>query len=219
VFDVTKGERKMAHPIVANNILAARIWVQDVEQASVTTHHYRVVSTVGNPSLESFADAVDAAVAADYKGLLYNGAEYRGVQAYLMSTLPPPSPAVSVTNAGIGTGGAVGLPRQTAGIISWLTQYRGARYRGRTYVPFPPTGGDEDQGKPNAAYVAAMGSLATDLYNLTTVGSGGNTADVELGIWSEKFSSFEPITGNLLRSEWGTIKKRGSYGRPNNSPI
>lgn len=209
----------MTTPISVLDNIAMRVWVQDTEQASVNTFHFHVTSVTGNPSLDTMVTQFDQAIETEFKAVLYNGADYRGVQAILMNKLPPPVPVVSTGFEGVGTGGAVGLPRQAAAIITWYTIYRGSRYRGRTFWPFPPSGADDGFGKVNAAAITAYETLATNIQTFTTFGSGGNTGTCVFSIWSEKYSTMQTVESFLQRNTWGTLKKRGSYGRPNNSPI
>jgi len=217
----------MSQQLSTDDIIEFTVWCRDTEQASVNTFHYKVNAfTPGDPcTTEDAAIAMDALLAPLFKPIISNQAEYRGVECKLPYNLPQQRGIISVTGAGNGTGGAVGMSRQTAGLIGWKTIYAGTNRRGRTFLPFPSTADDEGLGLPTSAYFDKLVALAVGLTSFNSVTGGGHDpVPVSFVLLSRK-SLVVPgihtydITGFGPSQMWATMKKRGSYGRANVSPF
>lgn len=205
------------------NIIQLQAWCTDVEQASVNSYHYRCISVGPTPATDrDVTIAFDNAIAADYKALLVNSATYNGVVGRLKNVLPLPSPQLSNANTGAGTAGAVGIPRQASGLLSFKTDVAGARGRGRAYIPFPSTSDNAGGGGATAGYGTKLDNLWATLSSFVTVASGGRSCVMEFIIWHQKGSGSPaefPIISHVSSLAWATIKKRGSFGKANSSPF
>lgn len=209
--------------LAVGNILKFGIWTSDVEQAAVNTVYYHVFAVGGTPATDQDAvDAFSAAMAAAMKALLANGATYDGSQLRIQNVIPFPNVVISNSGNGAGSAGAVGLPRQTAGLCSWKTAFGGPGYRGRCYIPFPSASDNQAGGSPTAGYQTRLGDLVDAITLFSSISVGGRTASVEFGVYHQRgpgSPSFAEVTTAIASGKWATIKKRGSFGRANTSPF
>lgn len=213
----------MSTVLETGDALLCKLWCTDNEQASVNSFTYLVGTVTGGFTDQDVADGLQAAlIASSFPAILYNGASFDGIQVYFRNRTPLPVPALSATGAVSGAGGATGMSRQTAGINTWLTNFAGPKFRGRTYWPFPPTSLDQIQGIPSTAYLVDL-AIQTDALLAPSLTVGGRTAALTLQlahrIPNELFYTFTPILFAHLRQKWATQRRRGSYGRPNVSPF
>jgi hypothetical protein len=154
--------------------------------------------------------------------MLYNGCQYRGCTVQLINVTPLPMAASSASGPHSGTGGTIGLPRQVACVGSWRTRLAGPRYRGRVYWPFAPVDADAGDGTPSTGYIADAAALMSALVAFSLAGTAPNTTAVTMVVRSRlplPGGTTTPINNFVGLSKWGTIKKRGSFGRANSSPI
>jgi hypothetical protein len=219
----------MGRTIEGGDILKFSLWCSDSEQASVNTFYYAVTNIgVGGPPLDDEAALdFDTAVQASIKALISNTATYRGSQCQIVSRPPFRIPQPSVVNAGVGTAGAIGMARQTAGLISWYTDFPGPSGRGRTYVPFPSTSDDAGLGLPTNGYITKLENFKDALVDLTNItGAGGTSATVAIALahyslprTAEQVPTVTFLRSHISRGKWATQKRRGSYGRSNAVPF
>ncbi len=221
----------MSTPLVANRLVQLRIWSQMAPafQAAVNSAWY-VVSSVGSPPAfdTDFADYMDGQIAPVFIPLLNNIAEYRGVQVIQYGSIGPyvpiTKPVQATANAGNGTGGAVPLPYQTAGILKFVTDTSGPAGRGRFYLPFPSQSADSGGGSCSAAYGAAGLLLGAEVGIGIALAVGGRSALLLRMIVHGKnkddvFPPPSPVIDWQMSNLWATQKRRGSFGRQNLSPI
>lgn len=210
----------MTQALVVGDVIKAQLWTRDSEQASVNTFHYKVSAVTGIvPSLEDFLAEWLTALAPSYKALLCASAHLDGGLAQVVFPLPLMVSVKSQVGAGIGGVGEPAMSRQTAGLISWSTPLAGPGGRGRTYIPFPSTLDSAGIGIPDPAYIAKLTTFGTDASTFQTVGTAPNTATVQIGIRQSKTGNFIVFSGVTYNAKWATQKRRGSYGRPNASPV
>jgi len=159
-----------------------------------------------------------------------NPCEYRGVQAQIISPVPPFQAlfveAFSITGATNGTGGAFVQATQVCGLISYQTDKARQSQRGRCYVAFPSQQLDSGGGSPDATYITRLGTLASDMIAGLSVSAGGRTATLVRVLLHGKDKNgnqivpfITPITGSKQSELWATQKRRGNFGRTNVSPI
>jgi hypothetical protein len=214
----------MAAPILAGDVVKLSVWCSDTEQASVNTYWYGCNSITGTGATDLvFAQEIETSLATLYKPILNNNATFDGVIAQIYRAGQPFIGQESIAHAGAGTGGAISLPRQCSGLISWQTDKAGQKYRGRTYLPFFSASSDVGDGTINAGTVTNMVGLATFLQAGILAGTTPNQSNLFL-ILAHRFAKGvqplgDPIIKGLVRPKWATMRKRGSYGRPNVSPI
>lgn len=211
----------MSNLLNTGNIVQARIWCSDAEQASVNTVYYLCGFRSGfGPNDQDMADQLSTIVGPLIKPILYNGATYDGLTCQVINVTPMGLAAQSIQQTGAGTGGAIGMSRQTAAVCSWRTALAGPRYRGRMYLPFPSTSGDAGLGVPSGAYTTAAAALCNALFTFGTTTGGGFAIALTQVVYSRiPPTAATPIDNFLGLNKWGTIKKRGSFGKPNSSPF
>lgn len=194
---------------------------QQAEQIGLMVSHWRVGSlVVPGPTDEEVAKTMDTLFGATIKALVSTQTTYRGTLAQKVFPLPVLARAQSTLIPGPGTAVGNTLPRQTAGLIWLSTAIAGRAGRGRKYAPFPAAGDDQADGTPTADYRIRLLTLAT-LFGepQTIVGVLGN-ANVVPCIWHRANPALSPlITTSGIRTVWATQRRRGSFGRPNTSPI
>lgn len=219
----------MSAVLVVNGLYANRIWCLQAEQAAVNTVYYNVIANTGVLVQDTdMARVIEAMVAPQYKAIQSTDVSFRGVQTYL--TNPPaggaaPSTVFSNALAGPGSLTPPDCPRQVSGLISWTTNLLGKRYRGRFYMPFPSTSLVATDGLPTAAYQTSLVNLGHAFLNLVTINNVGSTGSATVALYLHHRAGKSPtplatpITGIVVPPKFATQKRRGSYGRPNNSPI
>lgn len=206
------------------DLLKFSVWCTDGNQASVNTFWYACNTIVGTGVSDlTAAQEFEVGVAPLYKPNLNNNAVFNGVQCQIWRAGHPFIAQVSNALTGVGTGGAVSLPRQVTGLISWKTDKAGQKNRGRSYIPFYSTSSDVGDGTMNAGTQTNTLAIASFLTVLNTLGTGGNTSHL---IFSLKHSApkgvqplADPIISGSVKPLWATQRKRGSFGRPNVSPV
>jgi len=210
----------MAQLLAIGDLIKAQIWTSDSEQAAVNTLHYHVTGvSPAPPSLQQFLDSWAAAIVPKMIALLTVQAKVDGTFAQVVLPKPLQVGVSSAIGVGDGTGGAFGAARQTSGLISWRSQRAGPGGRGRTYVPFPASDDTEGNGIPNDAYMARLGALTLALEEFVTFTVGTNVGTVELIVKSHNSDAFNVVTSGISVQKWATMRRRGSFGRPNFSPF
>ena len=124
----------------------------------------------------------------------------------------------------MGTGGATSLPKQTCGLASIKTALAGRRYRGRMYLPFPSVTMDTGDGVPTAGYQVNVVNAVTVMLSVNNITVGGRTANWNTVLVHKAGktpipASPTPITTFVIDGGWATQRKRGYFGRINESPI
>lgn len=213
----------MSTPLTTGTLLEVQLWCSDFEQTSVNTFHYAVTEigtgAVTDQDVANDFDGIFGSSLDGIKTVLYNNALYRGTQVRIIGPQPQPVAVHSITNQGVGTGGAIGIPRQATGLTSWKTNFTGPKFRGRTYWPFAPSAEDVSFGAPSAAYVTAINQIADALIDKVTVTAGGDTAHIMFGVRQRRTVSVVKIVDRMTAQKWATQKRRGSYGRANTAPF
>ena len=214
----------MGQQMLVGDYVTIRCWCTDTEQASVNTFHYKVLTTVGLGGSDTVAaPLVEALFAPLYKAIINNNAKWDGLTLQIHRVTADYAAVPATANAGSGTGGAVSLPRQVAGLTTWRTALAGRKYRGRTYWPFPPAAFDVGDGTPTVAAVTAMNAVATLASGIAFLGDDINYSTCQLVIRNKPVTlvpwTSNAVTNGITNTHWATIRRSGSYGRPNISPI
>lgn len=217
----------MSTTLLPGMLVSARFWTADSEQASINVINYRVPSVTGVATTDQdMANYLDLQMASVYKPLIYNAANYRGVQVAILGVTPRPATVFSNTHAGAGTAGATGLPRQTCGLVSYQTALGGRRFRGRTYLPFPTTADNQTNGTPTPGYLTLLTNWLAQLFASNTVPNAGATGSAAiLPVLNHRAgktpipATVTDITHSTVSPSWATQRRRGSFGRANSVPI
>lgn len=211
----------MPEPLLLNDRLEFRCYCHDDEQSSVTSFYFQVLAgfSVTYTDLDA-AIAFATLISNAFKGIIANTARFDGVSCQIKTRNPKTIPQLSDAGAGAGTAGAIGLPRQSAGLTSWRTDLAGSRGRGRSFWPFPAAAMNEGDGNPTTTYISALDATAVSLIALDELDSDSHgTANVDFVLWSKKYNTMTPITSAIHPDKWATQKRRGSFGRPNTNPF
>lgn len=191
-------------------------------QAGLNNMHFRVSDSTGlGASLTEIATALGDAAEEEYADCITSEAQFRGTLVHAFQATPQPAPG-RYSNVINGTQGLTPLPTQVAGILSFVTDYAGPGGRGRIFIPFPDEAQNNAARQPSAGWIANVTLLAIELTApLLVVGAGGSCY-VNPGIWhvpEDGFPTFRPITGYIVRTRWGTQRRRGDYGQTNLPPV
>ena len=146
-------------------------------------------------------------------------ARYQGVGARQILPLPATSEALSGTNAGPGVGTGIALPAQVCGLVSLRTNVGGRQGRGRSYIPFPSQMNQTDEFTPNAAYLTALTTIGDFLIANQICGTAPNQTTLVPVLFNRKTSVFSYLSNYRLPPRWATQRRRGAFGRPNESPV
>lgn len=211
----------MALPtLVIGDVYAVRYYCKDSEQTSVNTVYMLVTNTtLASVTLQELADRMDAVLGTGFIALIAATATYQGVGVKLANLPNPHAEVFSTISAGVGTAGAVGLPRQTAGLLSFYDGLSGPKHRGRLYLPFPAAADNDLAGTPKAGYVAQLATIATVLQGSTLVNGAAGTASLRHVIFHRATLTHDNVESYVARNVWATMKKRGSEGRANKGPL
>lgn len=218
----------MGVAVQEDDVVEMRVWTSDAEQAAVNTHYLLVNSTTGGDVLDTdFANQQSTLLAPILKAMLPSVATYDGVQAKVLRSSAKFAAASSVIGAGPGTNGGVGMARQAAGLLSWTTRFSGPGARGRTFWPFPSASSNAGDGEPISDYINSLLTYGAAWLTTTLMINGIASAGVTFVLFHRATKaphpvtpqSTLPITSYIARGHWATMKKRGSYGRGNLSPL
>jgi hypothetical protein len=205
--------------ITNNDILEWRTVCTLRDQTGFTVRHFRV-SAVGvpPPTLGDCAIMLNAVFAPLSKNLMSSNAAWRGVTVRRIWPLPPSPSSWDITLAGAGTQVGDAMASQTCGLISLYTAFAGRKYRGRFYQQFPSENNNDPTGVPSALYITNLQTLADALLGVRT-NPNAKVGTLTPILWHRATSTFTDLLGNFARTGWATQRKRGSFGRPNPSPI
>lgn len=207
---------------IPGDILEATCLCFQGNQAGINLLHYYVTSvTTPGATLTQIVTRMDGIFTFTIKPLLCNLATYRGVGLANVSGART-NMVVSVAGAGAGTGGATAVPTQVRGLISWYaTVAAGPRYRGRSYIPFPPQAALLASGDPTAGYTAALANHSISLAGPIVTVNGAGSTTVQLCIAHRKDIPISAALVTVLnaRAKFATQRKSGQYGRANVAPF
>jgi len=189
-------------------------------QIGINMYHYLVGLATGGPVQDTeFALQMDGIAAPVYKALLsLIDAQYYGLDVRRVFPLPQSVPASSTANTGAGTINSDTMAKQASGIITRSANFAGRKFRGRIYVPFPTEADTVSPGAPTASYKTRMDALAAALSAPQLIVGAGGTVQLS-PVLLHPGGTTDTIVANLSRSKWGTQKRRGDYGRPNELPF
>lgn len=209
----------MPNLIEAGEILEMKVYCSDSEQASVNTFHYEALIITGNITDQQVSDAFDSSVAVLWPNILANTAQKDGCSCRILNQVPAVA-AVLTGNAIVGTGGAVGAPRQGAPLLKFKTGEGGSRGRGRTYLPFMPAAGLAGNGNVSTTFEGEMGDILAALQGFGPItGSGPASLTVRQVIYHRASRTSTAIDDWSLSTKIATQKRRGSFGKANVSPF
>ncbi len=217
----------MSLAVVVGDILSCRAWCSLGDQAAVNSYNYKCISVTGGAITDQdLCDSFDFLAETFYKGWMAATATYDGIQTYFTfrPTLPIyPAFVKTTTNAGPGTTAGPVVPPNSAAILAYTTNIRGPSGRGRVFLPFAASAQVGTDGTLTVGATVFANSYASTLLPPLTITIGGSSATF---VWSLIHRHPKPapptdsqITSSGVTAKFGQMHKRGSYGRPNASPI
>jgi len=201
-------------------IVEVRVYCTEGDQTAVNVRHFEVTSVAGTGTM--FSDMLqyyDGLFMASYPQLLNGGAFYSGLTLQRIFPGPKSSLAYGSQTAGAGTGGADPLPSQVCGVVSFRSPLSGPRNRGRMYVPFPPKALCDADGTPTPGYLDGLDGLGDVFTGTDEIGGGGNSVQQSSIILHRADMTRTRFIQWVRRDKWGTQRRRGNYGKPNESPV
>lgn len=213
--------------IVAGDLVSARAWCTLANQASVNTFNHQCITVTGAGCTDQdYCNAVDAVAVNFYGPWMTTHSRYDGIQAYILHRATgglKPAPVSTTASSGAGTALGDPMPPNTAAVLKYNTNLRGPGGRGRVYLPFAAVSWASVDGTTTNAADVLINSFASALLNPLVVTGTGGTATF---VWEllKKHKGADPTaTGQIINAfsaaKFGQMHKRGSYGRPNESPI
>jgi len=213
------------------DIYQIRFWSSAGAQAAVNVRHYRVGTVNGGGATDGqVASRFSTVFAAAFKACFSAQATFRGVQAQRVWPRPPLQAAFDISAAGVGGVAGDMVPAQVSGIIKLLTQYAGRKYRGRMYVPWVGESDNAAGGVPTSGYLTRLVTLADLMFAPVLVTGEGDFNMLPIIPVKELIDPGPPkkyqlqggynvVLDSLARDIFATQRRRGSFGRPNTSPI
>jgi hypothetical protein len=212
-----------AAPIATTNVIVVQAICNDpaFQQSSVSSFYWFASSVVGVTPIttQDVAAFFENLWAAPWQNLIYNGATYNGTRCRIVKPVSTDIWRFDNSMAAAGSGGAVGLPPQTCGLLKKFGDVIGKHGQGRTYLPFPSASGNGTDGLPNNAYIAAGAALGGIIDAIQTVTAGPNSTIIQPVLFDRTTGNTVGITAALTEGVWATQKRRGAFGRINKPPF
>lgn len=209
----------MPYRIQNADVLRASFYNHAVNQIGINNIHYFCTGIVGiGADIDEAAHDLYDLFQPVYSDLCSTASYFLGVKLATRNVTPTPRAGLweaAVANAG----GAGVIPSQVAGVLSLYTDYAGRSGRGRVYTPFIAPGSVTTGDLPTVAYRGFLGDLGNAIVGGITVGGGGNTSDLIAVIVNKELTHVWEITSFYANNRFGTIRKRGQYGKANADAI
>lgn len=200
-------------------VIRCSVYATAANQIGINSIHYRVSSvTTGGATLDAIADDFNTQMKTIWRAIMSSSALYLGVKVATIGVAGPPIPAIW-SDEGFGTDGATLLPTQSSGILSLYTEVGGPAGRGRLYLPFPSTAALENDDTPTALYRSNMNDIGDAILLGFTGSGGGGSCVLQPVIYHRATNTATLITGYFSNDRFGTMRKRGQYGKTNAAAI
>lgn len=210
----------MATTLALGDIIRVRVACYTSNQQGINVAHFRVSNVTGTSQTDfQVANAFDTTLAPRYKAAINVSARYRGVSVQRIRPLPPTFPQIITASDGVGTVAGDLLSTQVSGIASSQTNFAGAAFRGRVYIPFASEASNDAVGIPTAAYVLLIADIAEELFTPVTIAVGANGLTLVPVVYHRAAGTATDITNYIARQKWATQRRRGSYGKTNPTPF
>lgn len=209
----------MSQTLALNDIVELRFYCQAGEQYSVNTRHYEITAVDGTSiSDDALLTFLDALWGPALKANMSEYAVYLGSVAQIIKPTRRPGTFTSAT-AGIGNKEGALMPKQAAGLVSFLSDFATRSGRGRMFVPFPSVGNETTDGKPDAEYLAYLGVIGALADNVQTVGTVPNQVVATPVVLNRVSGDTKVITHYAARSVWATCKRRSDIRGADRPPF
>jgi hypothetical protein len=183
-------------------------------QLGLNVLHYRVTAAPASPLSDAACLVwLDNIFAPLLIPMITQDAQYLGSSIQSIFPLPKLLEQVTTLNAAPGGDLFKAAPKQSALVVTKLSNFAGRANRGRVYLPFPSIGSLNIDGVPTAAYVALAQNYATQLVSQQFVTLTTTLTPI---ILQRKAPASSPVmTNTRVNSRFGTQRRRGDYGRLN----
>lgn len=212
--------------LFAGDVVRTEIWTYCMGQVGMCGLSFKVQGATGTlPTFGAMAKQLaDGLVTVSIRKLWSTDVNFMGVKVRDIGNPVKKLSGIATLNVPGITLGAV-MPGQVSGIISWKTLFTGQKYRGRSYMPFPPDSCfDLNIPGPTAGYLNDMDGVANYWMNVQIIGTAPNSADVisilyhpaytdDLGVFHP--ATYDPIKSWASPQRFATQRRRGEYGALN----
>lgn len=172
-------------------------------EIAVMTSHWRLKSGVG--TFAALAALLKVGLIDNFKTQQATTFRWDMINGLKISPLPKQSATYTTGFPVAGTLAGDEMAHQVAMIMSLRTANAGRSYRGRMFMP-ACVEGQMTSGIFDAGGVTAMQAAMTAVVGV--YGSGGTDPDYEWVVWSDRLSTYTPITAVIVRNNPGTIRRR-----------
>ena len=211
--------------LVPGGVYRISVYCYQSNQMAINNVHlvWNLVAGLGGDSLGAILQTMcDGMLDVALKAILSNTSLIVGAKMSQELLIAPPLPGI-ITYGVHGTAGTQCNPTQVAGLLRFTTAHTGRAYRGRIFLPFPPTASIDTDGTPDAGYVSLSTALFTNWYAGGVITFGANTYTWFPCIYHRKTAksgtpaagTYTPIVAGAGVKLWATQRKRGDLGKTN----
>jgi hypothetical protein len=205
--------------ILLNDVIEIRAYCYLQNQLSVNDLWFQAASVTPNSTIEDLATMWEASAAVKWRQFIAASAVWIGIHAKIARPGTSFRPVFRNATFGAGTTNhAFSLPKQTAGLITKLTDKGGRAGHGRVYVPFPFMDETQEMETPTVPQQDAMTTIAQWCLLPHVVGSVGMEVNLVPVLINRKTKLPTPIIGFRVSKAWATQRRRSDFGRVNAVP-
>ena len=203
-----------------NQILRSRAYATQGNQTAINIRYWQVLSvTTGGALLSELCAAMEAQLAPHYQNMMVASAAWHGLDLATYTPAPPGIAQISNLAAGPGKIAGSAAPLQVCGVVSLRTAQIGRANRGRLYAPFLGAASIDVSGQANPAYLGYLNALGDNYAGSIVVVGVNGTTNLSPVLWHKKTATWTQLTHYISRSQLGTQRRRGAFGRPNFPPF
>jgi len=182
--------------------------------------HYMCGSAGTGDSRMALCNNINSGYATHLAPVTSSVVKYYGSRCSVIKAALPFNPVFTISNSP-GNSPDPPAPSQVRMLTTWLTDFSGPAYRGRTYHHTPPTTAISANGEPTAAAITQYANFGT--FMLTPVVSGGSTWSIGVLHYEKRTTVSQPIGFTQIKTKitgtrWATQRRGGDYGKPNLPP-
>lgn len=209
----------MASVLVNDQTVELTVACQMQGQYALNVYHFHVDNKIGPGITDAdFADTFDSQLGPLYRALLPANCSYYGVKAQVIRPTRLDS-VVDRTNTGAGAVAGDMCPAQVAGVVSLRSGIASRAARGRVYFPTSSESINTATGAPAAAYITAVDTICASLLPGGTIVVGAGSMDWSWQIYSRSLNTTFRVQAYLVRTNWGTIRRRSQIGQTDAAPF
>lgn len=206
--------------VISGDLIQLQVYCLAADQIGINNYFFRVNASTAGYMYTDLLNWAQVNVYPLYVPLMPVTAQVYGPQIRKISP-GPFFPAMNVVNAQVGTATGNLAPRQSCPMLQKQTGVRGAKGRGRIFLPFFSDLFITGAGHLSGAGQAITNNIGNTLLSNLTVGPtiGGDTAALVPVLVNQKTLATIDLTGFNNPIKLGTQKRRGDFGKPNSLPF